>query len=112
MIQVLPDEVVRLQAVRSRNAAPNLNSVAKAAKQLQRLAATALSPSTGCDTIYREISNLKISQKNLPLIHQLLERRIQVFLSGIEREVRSLPRSTAASASREMGVSVVTWQQD
>jgi len=112
MIQVLPDEVVRLHALTSRNTGPDPTNMANAAKQLQRVASTILYQSAGGDNIYREINNLKIAPKNLPLIRQLLERRTQVFLVGIERELRSLPKYKATPNSSEIGVSVVTWQQD
>lgn len=111
-IRVLPDEVVRLEALTPQYLGPDPINVANAARQLRRLASTIFSQSTDGENIYKEISHLKVSSKNLPLIRQLLERRTQAFLGGLERELRSLPKVRSTTTSKEIGVSVVSWQQD
>jgi hypothetical protein len=114
LIQVLPDEVVRLRASVSGSSGFSASTIASAGKRLQRLASTILFDAQGSDSgkLYKEINILDISPQILPLVRRTLERRTQVFLDAIERELQSHASGGRKRRRVRIGISVVSWQDD
>jgi uncharacterized protein DUF6502 len=114
IIQVLPDEVIRLRASAARTTEFNPSSVAQAGKRLQRLAATVFHniAHTNSPIPYKEINNLKIDPRNFPLIRRTLDRRIQVFLEGIERELGTGTGSRRRIGDTRLGVTAFVWKDE
>jgi hypothetical protein len=114
LVQVLPDEVIRLRASASRSSGFNPSNIAEAAKRIQRLAATVLTSGVEGESkaLYKEINNLKIDTARMPLVQRTLDRRAQVFLEGIERELKVASRSKGKASYTRLGISVISWEEE
>jgi hypothetical protein len=112
VIQVLPDEVFRLRASASRTAGFGTSNIVHAGKRLQRVASGILNSigEGNGESLYREISNLRINPEEIPLIRRTLERRTQVFLDSIERELKARSGARPIRRSTKIGISVVSWR--
>jgi hypothetical protein len=115
LVQVLPDDVIRLRASAPRTAGFTPSNVAQVGNRLQRLASTIVHNMTESDGqfLFKEINNLIIDSEMMPLMRRTLERRTQVFLEGIEKELRTQSGAKRKKRSpTRLGISVLSWEDE
>lgn len=114
LIQVLPDDVVRLRSRAPRTAGFTPTNVAQAGKRLQRLATTIVHNMTAPNEalLFKDIKSLRIDSERMPLIRRTLDRRTQVFLEGIEKELSMISGATKKGRTARLGMTIFSWRDN
>jgi hypothetical protein len=112
-IQALADEVFRLRSTLSRTAGWSASELAQAGRHLQHVISGILSTPGDPESteLYKEINSLTIDPESAPLVRRTLERRTQVFLDGIEKELNARAGGKGSQGKRKIGLSVVSWRE-
>jgi hypothetical protein len=112
-ILALADDVFRLRSTSSRTAGWSASDLAHAGKHLQRVISGVLGNAGDPDAMesYKEIPSVSIDPELVPLARRTLERRTQVFLDSIEKELTARASAKGSRSKQRIGLGVVTWRE-
>jgi hypothetical protein len=112
LIQILPDEIVRLRRLTTRPIGLSAANIAQASINLKRLTSTVLFNlrSAEAPRLHLETKDLNVLCERLPLIRAVLERRSKTFVQALDRELRVESLLDGKGPKARIGLFVVAWE--
>jgi hypothetical protein len=112
LVQILPDEIVRLRRLRTRPAGLSAANIAQASGALQRLTSTLLFNLGHADTprLHMEMKDLSVLRARLPLVRAVLDRRARTFVHALDDELRVESSVRRGGPKSRVGLVVLAWE--
>ena len=114
LIQILPDEIVRLRRLMSRPVGMSAESIENACGILQKLVATIQFNLRNADSprLYLEMKDLYVRTERLPIIRAVMERRAKTFVQALDKELRLESSGRRGTGKKRIGLSVLATEAD
>jgi hypothetical protein len=112
LIQILPDEIVRLRRLTTRPIGLSAVNISEASHTLQRLSSTVLFNlrHAGTPRLHLEMKVLEVIPQRLPLIRALMERRGRTFIQALDKELRIESSAKRRGRRKRIGLSLLAWE--
>jgi Family of unknown function (DUF6502) len=113
-VDLLEDGIVRFRLSASRTDGLTKANVASAARRMRQLGRTLVHNISNPKQrrLHAETAPMKLNAQQLALIQALLERRAKSFLDGIEGEFQVREESTLHQETKQVGISVYSWEEE
>ena len=114
LIQILPDEIIRLRSLMSRPAGMSAESIQDACRILEKLVATVHYNlrNTGSPRLHLETRELYVRSERLPIIRAVMERRAKTFVQALDKELRVESLGRRGRGKKRIGISVLASEAD
>ncbi len=114
LVQVLPDEIIRLRRMTSRRTGITADNILLYSKYLRRLASSLLENLQDAQNphIVEETKPIRVSKEFVPVLRRILERRSRAFLNALERECSAETAKRRHRPAVRIGVTTFTWEED
>ncbi len=114
LIQILPDEIIRLRRLMSGPVGMSAESIEDACRILQKLAATVLNNLRNTDShrLYIETKEVYVRSERLPVVRAVMGRRAKTFVQALDKELRVESTRRRGTGKKRIGISVVGSEAD
>ncbi len=113
-VDLLKDGIVRFKSTTTRSSGLTKSNVALAARRIKRLGDTLVQniADAAQSRLYAETKAMSLTAQQAALIRTVLERRAKTFLAAVESECQARSATGPDEATKRMGVSVFSWEED
>jgi len=114
LIQILPDEIVRLRRLTTRPTGLSAVNISEASHTLHRLSSTVLFNlrNAGTPRLHLEMKVLEVLPDRLPMIRAIMDRRGKTFIQALEKELRIESSTKRRGRKKRIGLSILAWEAE